>query len=70
MAKRKKTHIPEDYESLQSKGERLEALIKLSNDLREKERRIPIHFNDFLYMCAKEPQLVFRNIFQFINLKF
>ncbi|MEI7594104.1 MAG: serine protein kinase PrkA [Bacteroidota bacterium] len=55
---------PENIEDAKIKGERLEALIKLCQDIREKERRVPISFNDFLFHSAEEPEIVFRNIFQ------
>ncbi|MBU0765954.1 MAG: serine protein kinase PrkA [Bacteroidetes bacterium] len=54
----------ETYKALQEKAKRLEALIKLSRDMRDKETRIPVTFNDFLYLTAQNPRSVLRDIFQ------
>ncbi|MFA6923177.1 MAG: hypothetical protein WC223_02890 [Bacteroidales bacterium] len=54
----------ENFEDVQGRGKRLEVLINLSNDIREKENRLPILFNDFLYYVADQPELALRNIFQ------
>jgi predicted Ser/Thr protein kinase len=54
----------ETFLEIQSKAKRLEILINLSNNIREKEKRNPITFNDFLYLAATNPRLVFRDIFQ------
>lgn len=56
-----------NYEEIEIKGKRLEALINLSARIRENERRQPIPFNDFLYLCSTQPKLVFRSIFQFFH---
>lgn len=63
MPRKKKNHI-ETYEEIESRGSRLEALIKLSKDMLDKERRMPIPFNDFLYLASCSPEIVFRDIFQ------
>ncbi len=62
MAKSKKAI--EKLEDIQQKGERLEVLINLSKKLRDKERRVAVPFNDFLYTTSSRPENVFRDIFQ------
>ncbi|MFA7626116.1 MAG: serine protein kinase PrkA [Candidatus Kapaibacterium sp.] len=57
----------ETFLEIQSKAKRLEVLINLGNSIREKERRVPVPFNDFLYLAATNPQLVFRDIFQLFH---
>lgn len=57
----------ENFTEIESKAKRLEALIRLSNNIREKEKREPIPFNDFLFMAGSQPQLVFRDIFQLFH---
>lgn len=54
----------ETFLEMQSKAKRLELLINLSNNIRDKEKRTPITFNDFLYLATTKPELVFRDIFQ------
>jgi len=63
MAKKKEI----TYSDLEDRGKRLEALINLSNNLREKELKVSIPFNDFLFNAAEEPELVFRDIFQLFH---
>ncbi len=64
--KRKEKQIAniEDLSDLENKGKKLEALINLTENLRDMERRTPITFNDFLYQASSQPQDVFRDIFQ------
>ncbi|MBX3042152.1 MAG: serine protein kinase PrkA [Candidatus Kapabacteria bacterium] len=57
----------ETFLEIQSKAKRLEVLINLGNNIREKERRTPVPFNDFLYLAAIKPRLVFRDIFQLFH---
>ncbi len=57
-------NIVEDLSYIENKGKKLEALINLTESLREMERRMPITFNDFLYQASTQPELVFRDIFQ------
>ena len=57
----------ENLRDVQEKGKRLEALINLSNNIKIKERRLPINFNDFLYMASINPMMVFRDIFQLFD---
>lgn len=45
-------------------GKKLESILKLSQGLREKDRRIPMSYNDFLFIANLKPEHVFRNIFQ------
>lgn len=66
MTKKKLNKI-ENYTELEDKGKRLEALINLSNDLREKESRTPISFNDFLFLTNENPESILRNIFQLFH---
>jgi len=55
------------FPDIHEKAKRLEALIDLSNDLRAKEPRVTVLFNDFLYMATQRPEHVFRNIFQLLH---
>lgn len=64
----KKEEIKEIYiDELEQKGQRLEGLMKEFLKYRLSERRQPISFNDFLYLASKEPEKVFRNIFQIFH---
>lgn len=54
----------EDLGEIENKGKKLEALINLTESLRELERRMPITFNDFLYQASEQPDVVFRDVFQ------
>lgn len=62
--KKKAKKIKEDLSAIEEKGKRLESLIHLSHAIREKERRVPITFNDFLYNMSQRPECVLRDIFQ------
>ena len=53
-------------EKLKAESQKLEALIKLSKDIRNKSNRIPISFNDFLNQARLTPKLIFRDIFQLV----
>ena len=66
MATKKKTKTL-DLSELESRGKRLEALINLSNNLRDTEKREYVHFNDFLHLASEEPRLLFRDIFQYFH---
>ena len=57
----------EDYKELVDRGKRLDSLINLSNRLREEKLRRDMPFNDFLYLAAREPERVFRDIFQLFH---
>ena len=57
----------EDLSEIKKKAKRLESLIHLSNEIREKERRVPITFNDFLFNLSQNPGAVLRDIFQLFN---
>jgi len=59
-----KTELQKLIESLEKKGEKLEALIKLGNSLKDEERRLPMSFNGFLNIASRKPEHVFRNVFQ------
>ena len=54
----------ETFREVSDRAERLESLIHLSNDLRQKERRVPINFNDYLHNISKEPDRNLRDVFQ------
>ncbi len=56
-----------DIDDLEQKGQRLERLMQEFLKDRLSERRNPISFNDFLYLAYKEPEKVFRNIFQIFH---
>ncbi len=57
----------EDFGEIQDKAKRLESIIKIANTIRDKERRLPIPFNDFLYLASIKPKCVFRDIFQLFH---
>ena len=57
----------EDLAAIEDKGERLESLITLGNNLRAKERRLPMTFNEFLYEISNNPERVLRDIFQLFS---
>lgn len=57
----------ENFQDIHTKAQRLEALIHLSNTIRNKERRVPIPFNEFLYLASREPEFVFRDIYQLFH---
>lgn len=54
----------ESFSLLEDRAKKLEALINLSNNIRDLERRQPLPFNDFLYLAAEKPESFFRDIFQ------
>ncbi len=64
--KEKEKHF-EDYDDVEQRAKRLEALINLSNDIRDIDRRQSISFNDFLYLATEQPHIAFRNIFQLFH---
>lgn len=51
-------------EELERGGERLEALIRLGNSLKDEERRFPLSFNGFLNLASRKPRHALRNVFQ------
>jgi predicted Ser/Thr protein kinase len=51
-------------EELERKGERLEALIRLGNSLKDEERRVLLSFNNFLNLASRHPRHALRNVFQ------
>lgn len=57
----------ESYQDIERRAEKLDALINLSNSIRKNEKRMPIPFNDFLYLASKEPEFVFRDIHQLFH---
>jgi predicted Ser/Thr protein kinase len=63
--KQKKNH--ESLSELELRGKKLEALINVGAKLRERERRLPITYNDFLYHVSNNPECVFRNVFQLFH---
>lgn len=64
MAKKSKTSQKLGAIDIVEHGKKLESILKLSQGLREKDRRIPMSYNDFLFIANLKPELVFRNIFQ------
>ena len=63
----KKKKKPIDLSELETRGKKLEALINLSNSMRDTEKREYVHFNDFLSLASEEPDLIFRDIFQYFH---
>ncbi len=63
----KKTIKQLDISELEERGRRLEALINLSDNIREKDRGLPLPFNDFLFQATLRPQHIFRDIFQYFH---
>ena len=63
MKKNSEKIVPISEETI-VKADKLESLIHLSNDIREKERRMPISFNEFLFQASTNMDCVFRDIFQ------
>jgi predicted Ser/Thr protein kinase len=59
-----KSELHKLIEELERKGERLEALIRLSKSLKDEERRLPMSFNGFLNLASRKPDHAFRNVFQ------
>ena len=59
-----KSELKRLIEELEKKGERLEALLNLSDSLKDAERRLPMSFNGFLNLASRKPMHVFRNVFQ------
>ncbi len=46
---------------------KLDSLIKLTEKMRRKERRLPIPFAQFVCTAGEEPEHVFRDVFQFFH---
>ncbi|HNW99085.1 MAG TPA: hypothetical protein PKK00_11805 [Bacteroidales bacterium] len=67
MATRKKKKSIETLSELELRGQKLEAMINLSESMRDREKRDYVHFNDFLHMASEEPELIFRDIFQYFH---
>ncbi len=67
MANKKNEKKTESLTELEQRGKRLEALINLGNNMKERETRDWVHFNDFLYLASHEPEWVFRDIFQYFH---
>lgn len=59
-----KNELHKLIDELERKGERLEALIRLGQSLKDEERRLPMSFNGFLNLASRKPRHVFRNVFQ------
>ena len=60
----------EDFESLdkiQERGKKLEALMHLGHNIKEKEQRQMLLFNDFLHLASTDPEMVFRDIFRLFH---
>jgi predicted Ser/Thr protein kinase len=67
MPNRKKKKNIETLSELELRGRKLEAMINLSDSMRDTEKRDYMHFNDFLHMASEEPELIFRDIFQYVH---
>lgn len=67
MANKKISKKTETLTELEQRGKRLEALINLGNNMKDRETRDWVHFNDFLYLASHEPKSVFRDIFQYFH---
>lgn len=61
---RKKSFVINQIEDVEEQGRQLEDLIRLTQNIREKDQRVTMSFNDFLFAASREPQIIFRNIFQ------
>ncbi len=46
---------------------RLESLLGLTDDLRRKDRRVPISFAEFICRATDNPELMFRDVFQLFH---
>lgn len=57
----------ESLTELQDRGKRLEALINLNNKLLDSDKKDNLSFNEFLHLASGEPDLMFRDIFQYIH---
>lgn len=66
MKKHTKIHT-QNFSDIEEKGKRLEALYDLSKNMRSKQRRTPLPFNDFLHLASTQPELVFRDVFQLFH---
>jgi len=65
--KKSSIKVIKSLSELESRGKRLEALINLTNSMRDVEKREHLYFNDFLHMASEEPRLIFRDIFQYFH---
>ena len=65
-SKKKKKNIA-TLSELELRGQKLEAMINLSESMRDTEKRDYVHFNDFLHMASEEPELIFRDIFRYMH---
>ena len=63
----KKNSHTEDLPEIEARGKKLEVLIHLGKDLKEKEKRIPLTFNELLHDASINPRLVFRDVFQLFH---
>lgn len=62
MKERARKH--EAMRAIENKGKRLEALIHLSDNLKDRLHRKSMVFNDFLYQASEDPAYIFRDIYQ------
>ncbi len=67
MAKKNIHELSKLAKNLKEEGGRIESLIRLSNKAYKKEKRPTISFDEFLNEIRKNPELVFRDIFQFFH---
>lgn len=66
MKEKKNKELESLREELKDEGKKLEALINLSNQIMEKGDRTPLTFDEFLYAIRKDPELVFRDVYQLV----
>jgi len=68
MAKKMKDEShSESMHSVSEKAAKLEALIHVSKELRESQRRTPMTFHDFLHLASINPVFMFRDINQLFH---
>ncbi len=66
--KNKKNIEFESYQELEKKAAKLEeSLRKIAGELRHLDAYDNITFNEFLYFAAKEPELIFRDVFMYFH---
>ena len=67
MAKKNINELSKLAKNLKEEGNRIESLIKLSNEAYIKEKRPTISFDEFLNEIRHNPEMVFRDIFQLFH---
>ncbi len=67
MSSASQSELQKLIRELEETGERLEALINLSNKIKDEETRITLSYNEFLNYSARRPEHIFRDIFQIFH---